>query len=210
MARLLRTRQPWWLESRAKAARADAAALSARPAHVRKITELPDHLLALAREAKAAGLRAEIEQAFELDRAAFPEAPFLEAKNEAGRVFELAGDFAGHWTYFPTHARDGGFCKLLDEALRRDIHFIARHAEDYPQACSNASGTPAGGTTAPGAEEHYVQPESGWDDNTPWRRPGVRLHTLMENWRAEKALSQPGCHWIQAMVPAASIPLGQR
>lgn len=61
---------------------------------------------------------------------------FLEAKTLAGLVFELADDLTSAWRAMP---HDRPFCqilKLLDEAVRRDIHFIARHADDYPQGLS--------------------------------------------------------------------------
>jgi hypothetical protein len=50
-------RQHWWLEPRTRQRERVQPPYSARPAHVRKITELPDQLLAVARAAKDAGRR---------------------------------------------------------------------------------------------------------------------------------------------------------
>jgi WD40 repeat protein/GTPase SAR1 family protein len=60
--------------------------------------------------------------------------PFLEAKTRAGLVFELAGDFSAAIEALPIDRPQRRILQLLEEALRRDIHFIARHAVDYPQA----------------------------------------------------------------------------
>ena len=132
LARYFR-RQPWWLESPEEQRRRMQPPYSARPAHVRKITELPDQLLALAREAKAAGLSSETDQAYDWIEGLFQKLPFLEAKNEAGLVFELVGDFSRALDTLPEARAQRRILRLLEEALRRDIHFIARHARDYPQ-----------------------------------------------------------------------------
>ena len=58
---------------------------------------------------------------------------FLEARNAAGMVFELAGDFSTVVKALPEDRPQYRILRLLEEALRRDIHFIARHAQDYPQ-----------------------------------------------------------------------------
>ena len=59
--------------------------------------------------------------------------PFLERKTAAGMVFDLAEDFSEAVDALPKERPKRRILKLLSEALRRDIHFIARHARDYPQ-----------------------------------------------------------------------------
>lgn len=59
---------------------------------------------------------------------------FLEAKNEAGLVFELAADFSVAVAALQPDRPMYCILALFEEAVRRDIHFIARHARDYPQA----------------------------------------------------------------------------
>jgi hypothetical protein len=57
---------------------------------------------------------------------------FLETKTGDGMVFELAGDFANAVRLLPRDRPGRHLLKQLDESLRRDIHFIHRHANDYP------------------------------------------------------------------------------
>ena len=59
--------------------------------------------------------------------------PFLEGKVSVGMAFESAGDFAAAVEGLPADDLGRRTLQLLEEALRRDIHFIARHADDYPQ-----------------------------------------------------------------------------
>jgi hypothetical protein len=44
-----------------------------------------------------------------------------------------AGNFSGAVAALPSERPQRRILRLLEEALRRDIHFIARHAQDYPQ-----------------------------------------------------------------------------
>jgi hypothetical protein len=52
---------------------------------------------------------------------------FLEAKAEAEFVFALAGDFTAVVNALPADRPLRRILRLLEEALRRDIHFIERH-----------------------------------------------------------------------------------
>jgi hypothetical protein len=49
-------------------------------------------------------------------------------------IFELVKDFSAALDAMPADHPKRRIMRLLDEALRRDIHFIARHAQAYPQA----------------------------------------------------------------------------
>jgi hypothetical protein len=51
---------------------------------------------------------------------------FLEAKTEAGLVFALAGDFTAIVHGLPAGRPLLRILSLLEDALRRDVHFIAR------------------------------------------------------------------------------------
>ena len=78
-------------------------------------THLRHHLIAAGRAGELADLLHELR--------------WLEAKNEAGLTFDLTADFAEAMKALPeTDGRQRNL-RLLDEALRRDIHFIARHSE---------------------------------------------------------------------------------
>ena len=60
--------------------------------------------------------------------------PFLEAKARAGWAFGLLDDFKTATEVLPDDRPQYRILQLLGEALQRDIHFIARHSSDYPQA----------------------------------------------------------------------------
>ena len=49
-------------------------------------------------------------------------------------IFELAQDFRNVLAAMPREHPKHRMLELLEEAIRCDIHFIARHANDYPQA----------------------------------------------------------------------------
>jgi hypothetical protein len=64
---------------------------------------------------------------------------FLEAKYEAGLVFELAQEIEAARQLVSPDRPEHAQLALIEEALRRDIHFVARHRLDYPQALFQAS-----------------------------------------------------------------------
>jgi len=53
---------------------------------------------------------------------------WLEAKNEAGLIFFLPTDFAAAIATLPKEDGRQRILRLLEEALRREIHFITRNA----------------------------------------------------------------------------------
>ena len=69
--------------------------------------------------------------------------PFLEAKAEAGYVFDLAMDFTRAIEAMSLDHAAGRHLRLIEQALRSDLHFLARH----PTRSSSVSGIGAGGTT---------------------------------------------------------------
>lgn len=88
----------------------------------------------MAHTAQKAGMSVATVQACQRIERLFRKLPFLEAKNEAGLVFELPIDLARALNVLPADRPHRRIMKLLDEALRRDIHFISGHHADYPQA----------------------------------------------------------------------------
>jgi hypothetical protein len=52
---------------------------------------------------------------------------YLEAKAEAGLIFELAADLAETLHRIPFHHPRRGFLEMIEETLRTDIHFLTRH-----------------------------------------------------------------------------------
>ena len=98
---------------------------------------------------------------------------FLEAKTGAALVFELAWDFAAAVRLLPEDRienREGRprrrILKLLEEALRHDIHFIHWHASDYPQGLFQCLWNTCWWYDCEEASAHYVTPRRGATTST--------------------------------------------
>ena len=106
--------QDYWLESlEEQRRRAKTLPPTSRPANVRKVDELPWQLLQAADCQKSEEL--------------FTDLAFLEAKAEAGMVFDLAADFSAAIEDMAADRPLLRILRLMEEALRRDIQFIGRH-----------------------------------------------------------------------------------
>ena len=124
--------------------------------------------------------------------------PYLEARAEAGLVFDLVGDFGAVLAALPGDHPRRRLLRLLEEALRRDVHFIARHPSTLFQCLWNSCWW----YDCPEAAEHYDPPEGGWPaEGPPWERPGLRLSALLETWRAAKTRATPGFVWLRSLRP---------
>ena len=110
-------------------------------------------------------------------------------------IFELAGDLADALDAIPNgHPRDR-LLKLLDEAVRRDIHFIARHRQDYPQALFQCAWNNGWWYDSPEAAQYYE------DEYAPSPAIEPKLCELIELWRSEnegQALQKP---WLRSRRP---------
>uniref|UniRef100_UPI0026236F64 WD40 repeat domain-containing protein n=1 Tax=uncultured Gimesia sp. TaxID=1678688 RepID=UPI0026236F64 len=114
---------------------------------------------------------------------------FLESKHQAGLVLELAADFTTAVTLLPHDRPQRRILRLLEEALRRDLNFIARHAKDYPQGLFQCLWNSCWWYDSPEADGHYSQDEEGGMSSTPpWDRPGPKLYELLDRWSMEKKL----------------------
>jgi WD40 repeat protein len=155
----------------------------------RTLEELPYHQT-------RAGLWDELE-------ATLTDLPFLEGKTQAGMAFELVGDFSVAVEAIPADRPQHRILRLLEEALRRDIHFIAWHAQEYPQGLFQCLWNSCWWYDCPEAVAHYVEPEGGWNPkNAPWLQPSdQRLCHLLERWRVQKHETSPGFHWLRSHRP---------
>lgn len=203
--------QEWWLETldqqQARAARLPA---TPRPANLRKAVELPAQRLAVCREAKAGALMSHMEPAYERLAALFTDLEFLEAKNAAGLVFELPHDFSAATEALPESDGRRRILKLLDEALRRDIHFIARHREDYPQGLFQCLWNTCWWYDSPQAAEHYETGQapgarppgepSRVSGRVPPEREAPTLYQLLERWLHEKEAAGRFV-WLRSLRP---------
>ena len=120
---------------------------------------------------------------------------FLESKTAAGLIFELAKDFTESLKIIPSERPLRRIIRLLEEALRRDIHFIARHREDYPQALFQCLWNSGWWYDCPQAANHYEEKDG------PWSRDGEKLYQLLEKWRKQKETETPEFRWIRSLRP---------
>lgn len=118
-------------------------------------------------------------------------------------IFELVQDFAEVLRAMPEPHPRRRILALLDEAIRRDVHFVERHPTTLFQClwnscwwydCREAAG-------------HYIEPQGGWNEPPPWEQPGARLSELTERWWEDKKRDSVGRVWIRSLRPP-SLHLG--
>ena len=158
------------------------------------------------------------------------ELPWLEAKNQHGLVFDLVQDYEAAIAAANLNHSRRRILKLLEEALRRDIHFITGHAEDYPQALFQCLWNTCWWYDCDEASKHYVGVLAPGQRHsarglflkilcyvvsrlrTATRRLGfariagrrdTSLCGLLERWRCQKELAAPGFLWLRTHRPPA-------
>lgn len=131
--------------------------------------------------------------------------PFLEAKTEAGHVFDLGMDFTRTLESLPANHPASRRLRLISQSLRRNINFIARHPSTLFQCLWNQCWW----YDCPEAAAYYDPPSNDWPpEGPPWTIPEAeRLSTLLESWRAEKERATPGFVWLRSLRPP-EFPLG--
>ena len=134
---------------------------------------------------------------------------YLEARVCAGQAFSLVEEYGVVVNAFP-HARpERRRLRLLEEAFRRDLHFIAAHAQDYPQALFQCLWNSAWWYDCPEAAHHYLIPDGGWKHAPPWENTAstLKLCTLLDHWRGGREIRYAGFPWIRSIRPPV-LPLG--
>ena len=128
---------------------------------------------------------------------------WLEAKVGAEQVFDLIEDYSATIGAIDRDHPRRRIIELLDEALRRDVHFIHRHREDYPQALFQCLWNTGWWYDCDEAAAHYVEPEGGWTpENAPWKRPEEeRLCSLLKGWREARRQSAGPFLWLRSHRP---------
>ncbi len=136
---------------------------------------------------------------------------WLEAKNEAGLTFDLTADYHEALSALPADDARRKMLRLLEEAIRHDIHFIARHAQDYPQALFQCLWNAGWWYDCPQSAAHYLEPEGSWSNSGPLcDRSEDKLSALLERWSMDKKQASPGFLWVQSFrPPPASLGTGQ-
>lgn len=124
---------------------------------------------------------------------------FLEAKTEAGLVFDVSGDFDRALTILPATRSRSRILRLLHQALRYDLHFISRHPTTLFQCLWNRGWWyDSPGTAAHDNARVGGRPRAG----LTWDRPGPeRLSALLETWLASKKRRTPDFAWIRSLRP---------
>jgi WD40 repeat protein len=129
---------------------------------------------------------------------------FLEAKTEAGLVFDLVQDCNRAIARMPSDDQYFMPIFILAQALRYELHFVARHPSLLFQVLWNR----AWWYDSPAASDHYSPPVKGWPpEGPPWKRSGPKLYGLMEQWRRIKEEKTPGFRWVRSLRPP-DYPLG--
>ncbi len=110
-------------------------------------------------------------------------------------IFDLVKDFADVLNAMPEGHSRRRILKLLDEAIRRDVHFIDRHPTTFFQCMWNTCWW----YDCEEAAEHYEEPDCGWKDPPPWENKSVRLSKILESWRDDHAIR--AVTWIRSLRP---------
>jgi telomerase protein component 1 len=177
--------QDVWLESFAEQrVRARRFPPTPRRANVRKVDETPWQLV-----------RADQWQESE---EILTSLSFLEAKTEAGMVFDLADDFTEAINAMPAERPRSRILRLLEKAIRRDIDFIGRHTTTFFQCLWNTCWW----YDCPDTINHYNCSSRSETDAKPlWNHPERKLHELMESWRTSKEQAETILCWIRCLRP---------
>ena len=108
-------------------------------------------------------------------------------------IFELAQDFHNIVAAMPAKHSKLRILELLEEAIRRDIHFINRHPTTLFQCMWNSCWW----YDCPEVATHYV---NGGDK---WNHSGHKLSCLLDTWRIRKEETVPGFRWVRNLRPPA-------
>jgi WD40 repeat protein len=113
-------------------------------------------------------------------------------------IFDLLRDFDEALASMPREHPRYRILKLLDEAARRDVHFIDRHATTLFQCLWNTCWW----YDCREAEKHYQRPASDWPSAGPsWRQSEPLLSSLLTSWRGRKESDVPGFRWLRSLRP---------
>lgn len=126
---------------------------------------------------------------------------FLESKAEAGAIFELAGDFAAASADVPATNCYHKSYSLIEEAIRRDIHFIDRHPSTLFQCLWNSCWW----YDSPDRRSH-IFPQTEHSSIMSGGGHVPKLYALMEAWLNQKAADNHA--WLRSLLPPET-PLGR-
>ena len=113
-------------------------------------------------------------------------------------IFDLVQDFAAVLDTMPDGHPRRRILSLLDEAVRRDVHFIDRHSPTLFQCLWNTCWW----YDCREAAQHYDLSKRLSSEPLPWDRPGLKLYAILEGWRRAKEMAMPDFPWLRSLRPA--------
>jgi WD40 repeat protein len=119
---------------------------------------------------------------------------FVEARAKEEPIYDLVNDFTDVLRALPAEHPKAKLLRLIEEALRTDLHFLVRHPTALFQCLWNRGWW----YDCPEAALHYL-PQEG--EVPPWQQTGAKLHTLLEEWRADKERRSPAFRWVRSLRP---------
>ncbi len=122
-------------------------------------------------------------------------------------TFDLVKDFADVLDAMPREHPWYRILKLLDVAVRRDVHFIDSHPTTLFQCLWNTCWW----YDCPEAAEHYDLSQRTGTGPLPWNVDSQRISELLEQWHATKQESVPGFVWLRSLrPPPVNLGAGQQ
>lgn len=127
---------------------------------------------------------------------------WLEAKNGAGLIFDLPLDLAKAANVTSPGCQKQHVLNLLERSIRRDIHFIANHATDYPQGLFQCLWNTCWWHGYSQSDGLCEQPENNLriGEGVP-DAIGANLSALMENWLSLRRARVGEFLWIRSLGP---------
>lgn len=122
---------------------------------------------------------------------------YLQTRVEAGQIYDVVTELSRALEALPAARPQRHILELLHEAIRRDVHFIARHPETLFQCLWNTCWW----YDCPEAADHYQLPAQGWNSAPPWDRKGPKLFELMKRWREAREAAGSGGLWMRSLRP---------
>jgi WD40 repeat protein len=110
-------------------------------------------------------------------------------------IFDLVKDFADVLDSMPQGHPRRRILNLLEEAIRRDVHFIDRHPTTFFQCMWNTCWW----YDCPDALKHYVDEREG--ESTEHSVEGPLIFQMLEDWRERKSRDTPGFKWVRLLRP---------
>lgn len=115
-------------------------------------------------------------------------------------IFSLVQDFAAAIAATPEAHPRRRVVALLEEALRRDVHFIDRHPTTLFQCLWNTCWW----YDCPDVGRYYAPPIKADELGRPfWDEGNARLCQVLEQWRGRKERDTPGFFWVRSLRPPA-------